>query len=152
MPKPAWYNSDNPDRVARGFAGRAALWTVAIVVFMGAVSVVLYLFGVFASGPKGRLDQRVQQNQVGNRVFQQQHFEDLKAQYDADLGKIPLYKQAAGNDPTSQTNLVGIVSNCLETATTYNQDGMKVLATDSGGTQFKTADLPENLDPKACDR
>ncbi len=151
MAREPWYDSDNPDRVARGFMFRTMLWVVALVIFFGAISIALYSFGVFTSGVKGRLDQRVKQNEVGNRVFQQQHFEDLKAQYDADLAKIPLYKKEA-KDPTSQTNLIGVVSNCVETATTYNQDSQKVLATDSGGTQFKTADLPNTLNASECNQ
>ena len=143
----SFYETESEPRWWFGIFGRVVL----AIVLLGAISIGLYLFGVFSSGVKGRLDQRVKQNEVGNRIFQQQHFEDLKAQYDADLAKIPLYKKEA-TDPTSQTNLLGVVSNCVETATTYNQDSQKVLATDSGGTQFKTADLPETLSTTECNQ
>lgn len=152
MTREHWTDSDDPRRIQRGLFGSIVLWVVGFMLLSGLISLVLYAFGVFSSGPKGRGDQIKRQNSEVNRTFQQQHFEDLYADYKSSLVKIPAYVTAAkSGDNTATTNLLGLRSHCTDVASTYNQDSKKVLA--SSGIQnnpFKTSDLPESLDLNAC--
>lgn len=151
MSRAHWSDTDDPTRFQRGLFGSVASWIVAFVVLIGLISAALWAFGVFSSGPKGRGDQIRRQNSEANRTFQQQHFEDLYADYQSSLVKIPSYVVAAkGGDNTATTNLLGLRSHCTDVASTYNQDSQKVLASDPNGNGFKTADLPVSLDLSMC--
>jgi hypothetical protein len=137
-----FYETDSEARWWAGIYGRIIIAALLI----SALSLGGYLISVAFSGKKGQLDQKRQRNSNTNRTFQQQHFEDLYADYQASVQKVPIYAaQAKTGDPTSQTNLIGLQSHCLDVANQYNQDSAKVLA-----GNFKTADLPVTLDATTC--
>ena len=145
--KEPWYESDNPDRVARSGYLRIVGYVVLTLVIVGILGGVAWGIKVAVSGTKGAGDVTRRNNGVDNRVYSQQHFEDL---YAAVTGEDQQLDQAAADvkahpgDDFYATNLTGITQECIRDRAQYNADANKVLLRD-----WLTPDLPHQLDPSS---
>lgn len=148
MPREPWYESDNPSRVARGVGWRAGLAIVAVVLFVGALSIGIWAFQVSTADVKGRGDVVRKVNQADNRLFAQGNFQDLYNEvisYDQRLDQAAADKAAhAGKDDESfyDANYTGLVNQCIDTRNQYNAAAKKI-----SQAKFRDADLPYQLDP-----
>lgn len=142
--RPAWYEDDNPDRVGRALAGRAALYIVAAVIFVGLIGAAGWGVKVLLSPAKGAGDAVMQRESANNRISAQERFEDLYAEIVAADQKITVFAAAAKADPKSQvaqTNLIGAQTYCLEVIGDYNAEARKFTS-----EQFRAVDLPAQID------
>lgn len=140
---------------------RKIFWVWGSLAFAALVIIPLAVWGfqVVTAGAKGRGDQIIQVNNATNRTEQYNHFFDLKATYDTQVIAVQNNKAAlAADDPNAtdiqsvqdrdadKKNVTGAETICAGTANQYNEDSAKVVT----GAQFKSFDLPDNLDPGAC--
>lgn len=142
--KEPWYESENPDRITRGLAGRAALWTVAAVLFVGLIGVGVWVFKVVTSDVKGAGDATRITNSGKNRIAAQETFEALYAQiqaYDRNLDQAAKDKAEHPGDPFFATNYSGLVKTCQDAVGQYNADARKV-----SRAKWVTEDLPFEID------
>ena len=142
--KPPWYDSDNPSTVVRGATWRGWLWVVSALIAVAIIAGAWWGISVLVSGPKGAGDTVRQNNSVTNRVFAQQHFEDLYAEVTGDdqkLDQAAADKAAHPDDPFYATNYTGLVNQCIAARAQYNADANKVLQKD-----WVSGDLPHQLD------
>lgn len=143
-----WHETEDPDKFARGFGLRVIVWFLIILIVFGAIGVGIWAFRVATAPVRGAGDAFVQKQSAPNRIVQQANFEDLYAEYQDTLAKIPAAKAASKAAPKSQikrTELTGLVNYCVDVAGDYNADSRKYLAAD-----FKAIDLPYELDRSAC--
>jgi len=143
-----WYDNPNADKVTRSAGVRIMIWVVVFAVFFVALGWLLWGLGVIGAPIKGQGDAFKQKESASNRIVQQAEFEDLNAEYESALVKIPIAKKAAKQDPnnqTKQTEYIGLVNYCVGVAGKYNAESRKYLAAD-----FKAIDLPAQLDRTAC--
>lgn len=128
--------------------GLVTAWVVFIVLLVVIISAALWGLGVFTSDIKGRGDAKKQHNSASNRIFAQQHFEDLNAAIDRDKANIRVAALAAKSDPSqvNKTNLVGTQQICNADVADYNASARKFLERD-----FKAADLPSSIDLAVCE-
>jgi hypothetical protein len=140
-----WYESDNPTTVVRGASWRGGVWLACVLVAVAVIGAVWWGVTVATSGVKGAGDTTKQNNSVTNRVFAQQHFEDLYAEITADdqkLDQAAADKAAHPGDDFYATNYTGLVNQCIGARAQYNQDAAKVLQRD-----WLSSDLPRQIDP-----
>lgn len=143
-----WYDNPNADKVTRSAGWRIMLWIFVFAVFFALLGWFLWGIGVIGAPVKGAGDAFKQKESASNRIVQQAEFEDLKAEYDDTLAKIPVAKKALKQNPDSQiknTEYTGLVNQCISVAGDYNAESRKYLAAD-----FKAIDLPAQLDRTAC--
>lgn len=143
----AWYESDNPDRVARGLGIRAGGWIVAGVAFFILLGAGVWGFRVATSDIRGQGDATVQKNSGTNRIAAQERFEERYQDILAADRRIDVMAAAAkaSKGETAQVNLTGAINYCIEAVAEYNADARKFTA-----REFRAADLPpriDNLDP-----
>lgn len=141
------YDPENPDAVVRSVAWRVALWTVAVILFVGLISIALWAFGVFSSDLKGQGDAIKKKNSATNRIAASERFEDRYQEILQADRRIDVLADAAERDPSTvnQTNLTGQINYCLDVVGEYNADARKYTA-----EEFRAEDLPaqiDNLDP-----
>jgi hypothetical protein len=140
-----WYESENPSTVARGAGWRLFVIVACAIAAIGLLGAIGWGISVALSGPKGAGDVHRQNNDVTNRVFAQQHFEDLYAEITADdqkLDQAAADKAAHPTDDFARTNYTGLVNQCIATRAQYNADAAKVLQRD-----WLSTDLPRQIDP-----
>lgn len=148
MARDPWYESDNPARVVRGAGWRTAAAIIAVVLFVGAISVGVWAFNVSTSDIRGRGNALQKVNSADNRLFAQGNFQDLYNEvisYDQRLDQAAADKTAhAGKDDESfyDTNYTGLVNQCIDTRNQYNAAAKKITQ-----AKFRDADLPYQLDP-----
>lgn len=125
----------------------ALIITLGVLAIGAIVSVLVWGFNVGTSDVKGRGDAIRQRNSGTNRVFAQQHFEDLKAAIDKDVANIRAAKAAAATSPTqiNQTNVTGAQQVCNGDVADYNAAARKYLERD-----FRASDLPSSIDLAEC--
>lgn len=119
----------------------------------GILVLILIVVGIFAatvglSGIVGKGKGHITKNDSTNRIDQNSQFFDLKADYDATVAKVEIYKKAAAANPSdqqAQIDLTGVESHCLTVANDYKAQSGKYISKD-----FKDAGLPDSLDPAAC--
>jgi len=140
----AWYESDNPTRIARGASWRVALWIVGVVLFVGAISAGIWYLKVVTSGVKGAGDQTRIVNDGKNRVAAQEAFEALYQQilaYDRNLDQAAKDKAEHPGDSFYATNYSGLVKQCNDAVGQYNADARKV-----SRAKWLSPDLPYEID------
>jgi hypothetical protein len=141
-----WGRSPRRD-TAHGL-GYLLAWAVGIALIVGVVSAGVWYFGVATSDVKGRGDATKVHNSATNRIFAQQHFEDLYAGItDRDVPNLKSARAALKRDPHDQalqTNMTGVQQICNQDVADYNASARKFLERD-----FKAADLPPRIDPVA---
>lgn len=124
-------------------------WVTALVIFIllvcAVISLLVFVFNVGTADVRGRANAYQQQRSASNRIFAQQHFEqlygDIKAS-DLKLDQAYADKKANPGSGYYATNYDGLVNVCLDDVIQYNQDAHKYLLKD-----FRTADLPFQIDP-----
>ena len=141
--KEPWYESDNPDRVARAVGARAVVWIAIAVVLVGVLAIAIWGFKVATSDIKGQGDAQRQKNAATNRIAAQERFESLHAEILAADQRIGILAGAVKADPsyTNKTNLTGAQTYCLSVVADYNAEARKFTA-----AQFRAADLPASID------
>ncbi len=148
MPKPRrdpWYDSDNPTTVVRGASWRAGIWIACALALIAVLGAAWWGVRVATSGVKGAGDTVAQNNSATNRIYSQQHFEDLYAEVTSDdqkLDQAAADKAAHPGDDFYATNYTGLLNQCISARNQYNADANKVLQRD-----WLTPDLPRQLDP-----
>lgn len=127
--------------------GVGLMVTIGILVIVAIAAILVFGFNVGTADVKGRGDAYRQQRSGNNRIFAQQHFEDLKAAIDKDLANIKVAKQAYKTDPNTitATNVTGVQQICNADVADYNASARKYLERD-----FKASDLPNNIDLALC--
>lgn len=138
---------------------------VVAILFVIVLPLVLWLGGVFASGPIGKGEAYKQKNNAGNWTSAQAQFERDFADFqkfqtqatgaqtalDRFNRDHPANPDAAPGDPNEEqrsqltNDLAGIVQQCGNTAADYNTAARSYLS-----EQFRAADLPPSLDPADC--
>ncbi|GAC1521696.1 MAG: hypothetical protein NVS3B1_06240 [Marmoricola sp.] len=137
-----FYETENETRWWVGIYGRLIL----AIILLSLLSIGGYALSVALSPVKGRADQFKQQQSGTNRIFAQQQFHDLYADYQATVAKLPVYsQQAKSGDTAAMTNLTGLIAHCTDVVGQYNAASAKYLTKD-----FKDANLPVQLDYSAC--
>lgn len=140
-----WHESENPTTVVRGATWRGFIWVAAVVGACLLVGAIIWGISVATSGVRGAGDVVRQNNGADNRVFAQQHFEDLYAAVtteDEQLDNADTGRRTHPNDSYYQSTFDGIQQECVRDRNQYNADADKVLLTD---WQSKT--LPHRMDP-----
>lgn len=143
-----WYESENPDRVARSAGWRMGVWIVAAVVFFGLIGIGVWGFKVATSDVKGAGDQTRIINDGRNRVNAQEWFEAQYAQVltadknlDEAAANLKAHPVGDANHDFWQTNYTGLKNRCNEMAANYNAETKKV----SRG-KWLSPDLPYEID------
>lgn len=139
-----WYESDNPDRIARAASGRIALWFLLSLLFFGALGVGIWGFKVATSDIKGQGDATRIKNDARNRIRAQEGFEKLYADIVASDRKIDVADSAAEASPDDRTlrqNASGVRQYCISVVGEYNAKARSYSAED-----FRAADLPYQID------
>lgn len=139
-----WYESNNPDRVARAAGWRVALWILGIVLFVGAISGGVWAFKVATSDVKGAGDAQRKVNSGDNRIAAQESFEALYQQiqaYDRNLDQAAKDKAEHPGDPYFATNYSGLVKTCNDAVGQYNADARKL-----SRAKWLSTDLPFEID------
>lgn len=131
-------------------AGIGAAWVVGVIVLAIALAAFGLAWRYVIAGPEGAVGAREQQQNATNRVQQQAKFEQMAADYEGFLVQIENAKSAlasASEDTRAQreTELVGLRQICVSTAQDFNAESRKYVA-----RVWKSAGLPETLDPIAC--
>jgi hypothetical protein len=137
-----WHESDDPDKFEAGatrLGAKVALkWTLIILALCGLVWLVL--FGT--SDLRGRGDAQRDKNTGTNRVFAQEHFNNLYQEILSTDRKITIAAETKDQDRTSKQNYDGLRQHCLDTAADYN-----AAARNFSTEEFRDADLPAQIDP-----
>ena len=134
----------------RRLVGETGFW---IAVVIGLI-LVLTLLGLgwryIIAGPTGAVGAKEIQQSATNRVQQQAKFEQMAADFDGYLIQIKTAEAAlASASPETraqrETELLGLRQICVSTAQDFNAESRKYVA-----RVWKSAGLPERLDPVAC--
>jgi hypothetical protein len=142
--KGPWYESDNPDRVARAGYLRIVVYVVLTLAIIGMLSGVGWAFKVALSPAKGAGDQARRNNSADNRIYAQGHFLDLYGDieaYGVQLKQAAADKTANPGDSYYTTVYTGIFTTCVSAVTQYNADVNKALFSD-----WRSTGLPEHID------
>lgn len=129
---------------ARSAGWRTAIWVVAVVAFLGLLAGGIWAIRVATSGPRGAGDVVRKTNDANNRIFAQQHFQDLYNQllaYDQQLDQAAADKKQYPDDRTYAVNYSGLVKQCIDARNQYNADANKVTQ-----AKWRDADLPYQID------
>lgn len=138
------YWDEHPARATALGIGAGWLIVIALIVLGVITTLALWAGGVLFAPVAGRANAYQQQQSGNNRIFAQQHFEQLYADIQAADRKIGPAEAAVQANPGSsyyQTNLDGLENICIDDVQQYNQDAHKYLLKD-----FRTADLPPQID------
>lgn len=128
-----------------------ARWTivllVSVLVLSAVAAILIWGFKVGTSDIKGRGDAVRQHNSATNRIFAQQHFEDLHQGVQRDVANVSAARAAVKVDPSqvNKTNVVGAIQVCNADVADYNASARKYLERD-----FRAADLPPSIDNAVC--
>lgn len=133
MPRTPYYESDNPDVIARGAGIRLGGWIVISLLFFGVIGVAIWGFKVATSDIKGQGDATRQVNDGGNRLAQQAYFEQTYADIQA--------ADRALDIPGTATEVQGRRIYCIRLVGDYNAAARKQVA-----AKFRVADLPVQID------
>lgn len=139
MARTPWYESDNPDRIAR-----AAGWRIILVVIAAAaIGFGAWGIRVLTSGVRGQGDAVISKNSAANWTAAQARFRALHEEILATDRKLDLLAAQANANPgdrVAQTTYTGTVSYCLGVVGTYNAEAKSYLSQD-----FRDSDLPERI-------
>lgn len=139
-----WLDEEDPDKLAKSFAWRAAAWTLGAVLVFSLIGLVGWGSKVAFSNWKGAGNAVIIKNEANNRIAAQEAFEslitDIKAS-DAKLDQAAALVKANPKDPTYQTQFTGLTNHCLDVIGQYNAAARKYTQ-----QQFKASDLPSVID------
>jgi hypothetical protein len=139
----AWYDSNDPSKVARGGTWRVMAWILGVLAFLALVSVSVWGFRVATSDTAGQGNAVIQKNDANNRIAAQQKFETMFQDIVASDRKITVAAAALAGTPgdrTLQTNLTGTINYCLQAVGDYNAAARSYTAED-----FRASDLPAQI-------
>lgn len=149
MSKEPWYESENPDRVARALGFRIVAWIVVALVVAGIIGGAAWGISVLTAGPKGAGDVHRRNQDAGNRIYAQAHFQDLYGDiqsYGLQLKQAAADKAAHPGDSYYATTYTGLFNTCVSAVNQYNADTGKALFTD-----WRSAGLPDHISAQdAC--
>jgi hypothetical protein len=137
-----WHESDDPEKFAAGagwLTWKVALFSVIGVLVLSGL-VWLVMFGT--SDLRGRGDAQRDKNTGTNRVFAQEHFNNLYQEILSTDRKITIAAETKDADRTSKQNYDGLRQHCLDTVADYN-----AAARNFSTEEFRDADLPVQIDP-----
>lgn len=132
------------DSVSRSAGWRIAVWAVAIVLVVGAISGGVWAFKVATSEIKGEGDKTRIVNDGRNQIAAQETFEALFQQiqaYDRNLDQAAADKAEHPGDAFFATNYSGLVKTCNDAVAQYNADANKV-----SRAKWMSEDLPFQID------
>ncbi len=134
----------------RRLIGEAWFWVVMFVLVVAVIGIGAWGFSVLTAPVAGQAGAFKQQQSTLNRVQQQAKFEQIAADYDGYLvqiknAKIALKTASATTRDQRETELIGLRQVCVSTAQDFNAESRKYLA-----RVWKSAGLPETLNPSAC--
>lgn len=134
----------------RRIVGEAWFWVAVVIAAVIVIGVGAWAWSVATAPVRGQAGAFKEQQSTLNRVQQQAKFEQMAADYDGYLVQIKNAKAAlktASAETRSQreTELIGLRQICVSTAQDFNAESRKYLA-----RVWKSAGLPETLNPSAC--
>lgn len=137
-------------KTQKGLFGNITLWVIGLLLLFGAIAIALWAFGVFTAPIRGQAGAFKQQQSATNRVQQQAKFEQIAADYDGYLvqiqnAQVALKSASSETRAQRETELIGLRQICVTAAQDFNAESRKYLA-----REWKSAGLPERLDPLAC--
>ena len=140
--------SDGDRRAVRKGAWFGMKWTTAIVVFFVVLTAVVgistWAFGVWTAEIKGKGEAHKKKESAGNRIFQQQFFEDAYQAVKKDQQNVAVARAAFERNPSAvnDANVAGTQQICNSDVAEYNASAEKYLA-----KEFRRAELPDHIDP-----
>lgn len=139
-----WYDSDDPDRLARHGIPRVWVWVIATFVVFVLVGAGFWAFRTLTAPVRGQGDAYQQQQSGQNRTRAQEAFhsriEDIRAT-DAKLDVLAAAVTADPQDRTARQTLTGTQSYCLAAVGEYDAEARKY-----NSREFRDADLPDRID------
>jgi hypothetical protein len=144
MGREPWYESDNPDRIARAAGWRLGTWVIVILVFVAVIGGGTWIFKVATADVKGRGDTVIKVNEVDNRLFAQGNFLDLYNEIkasDRKLDQAAADKAAHPGDAFFATVYTGLKAHCEDTVAQYNAAAQKI-----SQAKFRDEQLPPQID------
>lgn len=105
----------------------------------------IWIAGVALSGPVGAGEAHKQKENADNRIFANEQFQKLNAEYEATIAKLGPAKSASTTSDEAEVRYQGLQQHCADVAADYNAAARSYRTQD-----FRTADLPESLDSSAC--
>jgi hypothetical protein len=117
-----WYESDNPSTVVRGGSWRLAIWIIALIVFIGLISIGVWLFKVGTSDVKGQGDAVQTKNSGTNRIRAQEEYVQTYNDIVAADKRVQVMYDAKAIDPSTvnNTNYTGAVNFCIQLVADYD--------------------------------
>jgi len=137
-------------KTQKALYGNIVVWVFATLALIAVIAILLWAFGVFTAPLRGQAGAFKQKESAINRVQQQAKFEQIAADYDGYLvqiqnAQVALKSASAETRAQRETELIGLRQICVTAAQDFNAESRKYLARD-----WKSAGLPERLDPIAC--
>lgn len=132
------------DSASRSAGWRFGVWTLAIVLFFGALTAGIWWFKVATSDVRGAGDATQKINSGPNRIAAQETFEALFQQiqtYDRNLDQAAKDKAEHPGSEFYATNYSGLIKQCNDAVGQYNADARKV-----SRAKWLTEDLPFEID------
>ncbi len=138
----AWRDANR--ETGRGFVF-SARWIIAIILFIGAITIGIWFFNVATSDIRGAGDAEQTKNSSTNRIAQQEAFQELYNEILSADKRVDLAKQnldSGNGDPrTLQTEYSGAQQYCLDVTSDYNAKANSFRAED-----FRDTELPARID------
>jgi hypothetical protein len=137
-------------KTQKGLFGNVSAWVIGATILALVVGGIVVAAQTVFANPAGQAGAYREKVSATNRVQQQAKFEQLAADYDGYLVQIKNAEAAVKSaspetQPMRETDLLGLRQICVTTAQDFNAESRKYLARD-----WKSAGLPERLDPAAC--
>lgn len=156
--KTKWYDSDDPERFARGFGWTILHWLVVILVVGGVISAAVWGISVATSDVRGRGEAIQQRNDADNRIFAQEYFEETFAdvrvadqQLNTNQQALDAWTEANPNGCTGptlcegdrlRTVVTGSANFCRDVQGNYESEARSYTS-----EQFRSSDLPARFNP-----
>lgn len=129
------------DRDSRRAGGRAALWTVLLLVFVLVIGGLWWGFRVATSDVKGRGDSVIIKNDAKNRIAAQEAYVAAMNEVKRADRNLDTLAAAQKDSAAAKTRYVGAVSYCQSVVADYNALGDKYRSAD-----FIPAGYPKVID------
>jgi hypothetical protein len=130
--------------VARRTAPSAILWVIGIIAILGLIGGGIWGFKVLTSDVRGAGDVVRKTNDANNRIFAQQHFQEIYNEikaYDQQLDQAAADKAANPGDRYYAINYSGLVKQCIDARAQYDADANKVTQ-----ARWRDPELPQQID------
>lgn len=133
------------DRDARRGGGRAALWTVLILLFLLVLGGLWWGFRVVTSDVKGQGDSVIIKNSAANRIAAQEAYVSAMNEVKRSDRNLDVLASVRKDSAAANTRYVGAVSYCQSVVADYNKLADKYRSADFIPAGYPT--VIDDLDP-----